>query len=440
MRYTVKTLLTMIGITTLLAGGFGGGFLFRERSEHAVHPAQRRILYYVDPMHPGYKSDRPGVAPDCGMTLVPVYEGDQAQDPRHAGQVEISPEKQQMIGVEYGQAELTSLASSFRANGKVAQDETRVVRIHPKVEGWIEQVRVDFMGAHVEKGQPLLTIYSPEMLSSEQEYLLALKARDILKASPLKEAAENGESLIRAARTRLELWDLGAEQIAGIEKTGKPIRAITLFAPASGYVVSRNAFPSQKVTPETELYAITDLSHVWVMADVFESDAANVRVGQSALVTLPYEGGRRFAAHVTYILPTVDPATRTLKVRLEASNPSLQLKPDMFVDVEFQVSFGRRLTVPAEAVLDAGVRKTVFVDQGSGHLEPRQVETGEHVGDRIQILGGLKGGDRIVTSGNFLIDSESQLRQAGAASPHADHTEAPAHAGHAASPGEHQHD
>jgi len=413
----MKNILISTGAAVLIAASFAGGFVLRDKSGHSTAkaaPAVRRVLYYVDPMHPSYKSDKPGIAPDCGMELVPVYEGDapQEQAADSAPRLDISPDKQQLIGVQFGQAELTSMTSSFRAAAKVAQDETRVVRIHPKIDGWIEKVQVDFMGARVEKGQPLITVYSPEMLASEKEFLLALKARDILKASPLKETSENTDSLIGAARTRLELWDLPRAEVDEIERTGQPVRTVTLYAPASGYVISRNAFAGQKITPETELYALADLSRVWVMADVFESDAANVRVGQGAVITLPYDGGKRIGARVAYILPQVDPATRTLKVRLEAANPNLALKPDMFVDVEFQVASGRRLTVPAEAVLDSGLRKTVFVDHGDGHLEPRQVEAGERTPDRIEIVSGLKPGERIVTSGNFLVDSESQLQQA----------------------------
>jgi RND family efflux transporter MFP subunit len=295
------------------------------------------------------------------------------------------------------------------------------------VEGWIEQVHADFTGARVEKGQPLLTIYSPEMLATQQEYLLALQAREILKVSSLKEAGENSDSLIRAASTRLELWDFGRAQIDELQKTKKPQRAITLFAPASGYVIARNAFPGQKVTPDTELYALVDLSRIWVLADVFESDAANVRVGQSAVIGLPYQRGKGLVARVSYIQFQVDPATRTLKVRLEAPNPGLQFKPDMFVEVQFQLTSQRKVSVPAEAVLDAGIRKTVFVDRGNGYLEPRQVETGERMGDRIEILKGLKPGERIVISGNFLIDSENQLKQPAASSP-------------ASNPGAHHHD
>ena len=413
----MKTILSLIGIGVVAAAGFIGGFAYRARRSAGLRVAQaapakapRRLLYWQDPMHPAYKSDKPGIAPDCGMKLEPVYEDPAQPDDSHEGQLKISAEKQQLIGVTYGQAEWASAASSFRAVGKVAMDETHVVRVHPKIDGWIEEVFTDFMGAPVEKGQRLLTIYSPEMLGAEQDYLLALQARKILKSSPLAEAAQNSESLIRASRTRLELWDLSAGQIEEIESTGKTQRSVTVYAPAGGFVTARNAFPSQKVGPDTELYAISDLSRVWVMADVFESDAANVRIGQGAMIQASYGGGRAFAGRVSFIQPQVDPATRTLKVRLEAANPGFQLKPDMFVDVQFQVASARKLTVPAEAVLDSGTRKTVFVDRGKGYLEPRQVETGERIGDRIEILTGLKADERIVTSGNFLIDSESQLR------------------------------
>jgi Cu(I)/Ag(I) efflux system membrane fusion protein len=413
----MKSFLILICVALVAAGGFVGGLAYRAHRDSAgngitTQKPKRRILFYVDRMHPAYKSDKPGIAPDCGMKLEPVYADDVEAQTTDRGILNISPEQQRLIGVQYGQAELTTSSNPFRASGKVALDETRLVRVHPKVEGWIEKVLVDFTGAPVEKGQPLLTIYSPDMLAAEQDYLLALQARKILRSSPLAEAAQNSDSLLKASRTRLELWDLSPAQMDEIERTGNTIHAITLYAPAGGFVTARNAFPSQKVTPDTQLYEIGDLSRVWIMADVFESDAANVRMGQAASVTTAYRNGMRLAARVSFIQPQVDAATRTMKVRLEAPNPGFQLKPDMFVDIEFQVASQRRLTVPAEAVLDAGIRKTVFVDHGDGHLEARQVEIGERLGDRVEILGGLKPGERIVTSGNFLIDSESQLKQA----------------------------
>jgi Cu(I)/Ag(I) efflux system membrane fusion protein len=401
-----------------VAGAFLGGLVY-ERTHGKPQPQGRRILHYVDPMHPAYTSDKPGVAPDCGMKLVPVYadEAAGAKGPAPGadlpmGTINISSEKQQLIGVRYGFPEMTASAGSIRAVGKVAFDETRLTRIHSKVEGWIEKVHVDFTGAQVKAGQPLLTIYSPEMLASEQEFLLALKARDILSQSSVREASTNSISLVDASRRRLELWDLSAAQIKEVEETGKPIHSVTLYSPAAGFIIARNAFPSQKITPETELYSVADLSRVWIMADVYEADIDKIRMGQSAIIGVPSEPGRSFAARVDYIQPQLDATTRTLKIRLEAPNPNQRLKPEMFVDVDFHISGASRLTVPSDAVMDSGVRKTVFVDRGDGYLEPRAVETGDRFGDRIEIRSGLKMDERIVTSGTFLIDSESQLKSA----------------------------
>ncbi|SPE42638.1 Efflux transporter, RND family, MFP subunit (fragment) [Candidatus Sulfopaludibacter sp. SbA3] len=211
-----------------------------------------------------------------------------------------------------------------------------------------------------------------------------------------------------AARRRLELWDLSPEQVAEVERTGKAIKSITLYAPAAGYLTTRNAFPGQKIMPETELYAITDLSRVWVMADVSESDAPQVRLGQSARIELP--GGAALSARVSYLQPQIDPTTRTLKARLDVANPGMRLRPDMFVDVEMQLGGARRLMVPADAVLDSGAAKTIFMDRGNGYLEPRQVETGQRLGGRVEIVKGLTADERIVISGAFLLNSESQMK------------------------------
>jgi len=295
----------------------------------------------------------------------------------------------------------------------VTPDETRITRVHPKIEGWIEKTQVDFTGQLIAKGDPLLSIYSPEMLSSEQEYLLALRARETMRSNPSQEAASNADSLVGAARRRLELWDLSAAQLEEVEKSHTPIRAISLYSPASGYVTSRNAFPGQKVAPETELYAISDLSRIWIMADVFEVDLPKVGMGQSAWVTPASGTGGGFPARVTYIQPQIDPTTRALKVRLEAANPNLRLKPDMFVNVEFRIGLPGRVAVPADAVVNTGTRQTVFVDLGNGRLEPRAVEIGERLGDRVQILRGLRAGERVVSSGTFLVDSEAKLKGGG---------------------------
>ena len=400
--------------TVLVAGvAFLGGYGYQRwyaKKPAPQTPGGRRILYWVDPMHPGYKSDKPGIAPDCGMKLEPVYADDPSSMPM--GTIRVSPEKQQLIGVQYGEVESSAGAHTFRAVGRVAFDETKIARVHARIDGWVEKVFVDFVGKVVDKGQPLLTIYSPELVASQQEYLLALKSQRIMKNSALDAAIADSHSLVAAARKRLELWELSEEQIEEVTRTGKPMTYVTLYSPIRGYVVARNAFPKQRIMPDTELYTVVDLDRVWIMADVFEYEAPLVRMGQPARVSLSYYPGKSFSARVNYIQPQVDPMARTLKVRLEAGNPGLLLKPDMYVDVEFRVDLPRRVSVPAQAVLDSGLRKTVFVDRGNGYLEPRQVETGERIGDRIEIRKGLEPGERIVTSGNFLIDSESRLKSA----------------------------
>jgi Cu(I)/Ag(I) efflux system membrane fusion protein len=403
-------------ILSLVALGFVAGYWYGKSAETGKKGG-RRILYYVDPMHPAYKSDKPGIAPDCGMKLEPVYE-DAGPAARHEvsavppGTIHVSPEKQQLIGVRYGMAESSAGVRTFRASGKVAYNETAIVRVHTRVEGWIDRVFADFTGQLVNKGQPLLTFYSPEMLATQQEFLLALKGKEIMRASPMKESMEHSDSLLQASRKRLELWDLSESQINQIARTNQPITNITLYSPIGGYVTARNAFPKQRVTPEMELYTIADLRTVWIMADVFENEAPAVALGQAVTIDPAYQPGKSLRAKVNYIQPQVDPMTRTLKIRLEAENPSLLLKPDMFVDVQFRATTPARVYVPAEAVLDTGARQTVFVDRGNGLLEPRQVEIGERLGDRIEIRKGLKSGERIVVSGNFLIDSESQLKAA----------------------------
>ncbi len=453
----MKPIRLILGAVLLAAGfvvGFGYGRWYGPVSHVGQEQSkQRKILYYVDPMHPAYKSDKPGIAPDCGMKLEPVYEDGSAgsesktdravskysdpQDPTYTsakpginpvtgntpepiyiesagplGTIQITPEKQQMIGMQFGVVEYTTAGESLRTVGKVAMDETRLVHVHSRLDGWVDRLYVDFTGASVHKGDPLLTLYSPEMLASQKEYLLALKARDVMRLGAIQGAVANSDTLIEASRRRLELYDLSKPQIEQLERTGEPIHATTVYSPASGFVVSRNSFPNLRVTPETELYTIADFSQVWIMADLFEADIPKVRIGQLAKVSVPGRPAGSFTARVDFIQPQLDPQTRTVKARLQASNAGGLLKPEMFVDVEFPLATTRQLTVPVDAVLDAGQRQTVFVDRGDGYLEPRQVEMGDRLGDRVVILSGLKAGERIVTSANFLIDSESQLKSA----------------------------
>lgn len=383
-----------------------------EDSAHPVSSAAQqgvgKVLFYRDPKAPNFKSDKPGINPETGSELEPVYENDPAAMPM--GTIRISPDKQQVIGVKFGEVTAGAGIHSFRSVGKVAMDETRLAKVQTKIEGWIDRVYVDFTGKLVEKGQPLLTLYSPEMLASQQEYLLAIRSRELMRSSPLAGTQQQSETLLEAARKRMELWDLSDAQIEEIARTGKPIKNITLYSPIGGYVMMRNAFPKQRITPDTELYTVADLSRVWIMADVFENEASMIQVGMQARMSLSYGSGRKIDGVVSYIQPQIDPTSRTLKVRIEADNPDMTLKPDMFVNVEFSVSMPARMTVLADAVLNTGLKKTVFVDRGNGYLEPRLVETGERIGDRIEITKGLTAGERIVISSHFLIDSESQLK------------------------------
>jgi RND family efflux transporter MFP subunit len=408
----MKKLLVVIFMAAAWAGGYGYGRWY------ARPPAgERKPLYWVDPMHPWYKSEVPGIAPDCNMKLVPVFSGEEARYERRAnkmpeGSVQITPEKQQLIGVEYGAVEYETVKNSVRAVARVTLDETKIAKVHSKLEGWIDQVFVDFTGKQVHEGDALLTIYSPEALATQQEYLLAIKAQHMMHDNPVHEMLGSTENLVAAAKKRMELWDIGEKQIAEITASGVPLKNLTLTSPITGFVMERNVFAKQRIMPETALYTVADLSRVWVIADVFEYEAAGVRLGMPAAMTLSYLPGRTFRGKVNYILPQVDAATRTLKVRIEFPNADFALKPDMYGEVEFQTGGGRRLVVPQTAVMNSGDRQVVFVDRGKGYFEPREVTLGGRSEGRVEILSGLQPGERIVISGNFLIDSESQLKTA----------------------------
>ena len=326
------------------------------------------------------------------------------------GSVMIDPAKQQLIGVKIGEADLVPLTRTVRTVGKVTFDETKIVRIHPKVEGWVENVYVNFTGMPVKKGQPLLTIYSPDLVSTQQEFLLSLKAKKTLGKSDFPEIASSANSLYEASRKRLQLWDIPDSQINKIERSGETVKALTLYAETGGYVLTKNAFQRQKITPDTELYSIADLSKVWVIADIYEYEMQMIRVGQTATMNLAYYPGETFSGKVTYIYPQLDAQTRTLKARIEFPNPNLKLKPDMFANVDFQIVYPRQVSVPEEAVLDSGEEQVVFVAHKDGYFEPRKVQLGAKVDDRYIVLSGLQAGEKIVTSGNFMIDSESRLK------------------------------
>ncbi len=374
-------------------------------------PGERKILYYQDPMHPWYKSDKPGVAPDCGMKLVPVYADEQPGQTSAPGALHLSPEKQQLIGIQTAAVEERNLVRTIRATARLNYDETKVAHVHSKVEGWIGRIFVNYTGQLIQKGQPLFTIYSPDLLATQEEYLLALKGRQTLASSPIEGVSSGSEALLRAARRRLELWDMTDAQIKALEERGEPQKEITVYSTVSGFVVDRKAYENVRVTADLDLYTIADLSTIWAEADVFEYEASLVSTGQRAVMTLPALPNAGFAARISYIYPQLNSDTRTLRVRLDLENPKFLLKPGMYSDVEIKIGLGRSLVVPPDAVLDSGTRQIVFLDRGNGSFEPREVALGDRGDDYAVITRGLRRGDRVVTRANFLLDSESSLRQ-----------------------------
>ena len=385
----------------------------RDTSLATAPKGERKVLYWYDPMHPAYKADKPGIAPDCGMKLVPKYADEKAgMKDMATGSVLISSAKQQLIGVRTGIVQRESLVRTVRTTGQITADETRIAHIHVKVSGWIDKVYVDFVGQQVKKGQPLFTLYSPDLVATQQEYLIAKRGNDSLGKSPFPEVSQGAASLLSAARDRLRLWDISDDQIRKLDQTGEVSRTLTFYSPIAGFVTDRKAFPQAAVNPDTELYTLVDLSSVWATADVYEYEVPYVRVGQMAEVSLSYYPGKTYSGRITYIYPTVDPQTHTVKVRLQIPNPDLELKPEMFTEVALKIDYGKQIVVPQEAVLNSGDSQRVFIARGDGYFEPRQIKVGPQVDGKLVVLSGLRAGETVVTSGNFLVDSESQLKSA----------------------------
>ena len=329
------------------------------------------------------------------------------------GTVAIPAGTRQLIGVRSAPATVGTLEQEIRTVGTVDYDERGYSQVTLKVSGWVREVSVNSVGRPVRKGEPLFTLYSPDLLATQDEYLLALKAKAQLGASPLAEAKENAAALVASARERLRLWDLTDAQIAVLESRGKAEQVLTVYAPSSGIVLKREALPGKYVEPGTTLYEMADLSHVWVHADIYESEVAAVKLHQPASVTFASYPGETFRARVAYIYPSLNSEARTVRVRLELPNPGLKLKPGMYGTVTLRTDPAKTLVVPKEAVLDTGLRQLVYLDKGQGVYEPAPVKLGRKSQDRVEVLEGIKEGDQVVTSANFLLDAESKLASAG---------------------------
>lgn len=326
--------------------------------------------------------------------------------------VELSPQRLQSIGVKTGLVELKPVYNDIRAVGNVDVDEQLESYIQLRFAGWIQQVFANYTYQYIRKGQPLFTIYSPDLVTTEQEYLIAKQNRNLLASSTVPGVASGAVSLLGAAAARLQQWNVPAREITRLERTGQVRNELEIDSPVSGFITQRNALPNMYVQPETRLYTIANLSTVWVYASIFQNQIGQIKVGDPATVTVDSYPGRSFYGRVDYIWPQVDPTTRTVKVRLVFANPGVKLAPGMFVNVDMKFPLGRHLAIPASGVFQTGTQNIVFIDHGGGYLEPRNVELGPQAGQEFIVLKGLKAGERIVTSANFLIDSESQLQAA----------------------------
>ena len=404
----------LVGAAVLfLAGAWAG----HRSAGSGAAAGGKKVLYWVDPMHPAYKSDKAGIAPDCGMQLEPVYEDGSTGDGKTlpAGAAKVTPERRQMMGVKVGTVEKAGGTRTIRTLGRVTPDETRIYKLNAATDGWIREISSFTVGSLVRKDQTLASYYAPEFLGAQQSYIYSLSAFDRYDA-PGKETPEQIQRTsvnVQSARNTLENLGMSQVQLEEIRKTRKLADRIHVVAPADGFVLARNVSLGERFEKGTELYRLADLSRVWILADLFEREGQEVKPGQVAEVSLPYQA-RSFSARVSDVPPIFDPATRTLKVRLEMPNPGMVLRPEMFVDVKFTVGYAPTLTVPTDAVLDSGLRQTVYVETEPGVFEPRKVQAGRTLGDRIEILKGLMPGEKIVLSGNFLIDSESRMKAAAA--------------------------
>jgi len=368
----------------------------------------KKIKYWVAPMDPTYIRNEPGQSP-MGMDLVPVYE-EEGGEKEPTSTIRIDPVTRQNMGVRIGRVERRMLSKTIRTFGTITYDETGLYSVNTKFNGWIEKLYVDFLGESVKKGQPLFDIYSPDLLTAQQEYLIAVRQQNGRK----KNGGRDSDRLLEASRTRLAYWDLTDEQIAQLETAGEIQKTITIYSPASGVVIKKDALKGHYVKAGEHLYEIADLSSVWVDVDIYEYELPWVRKGMAAEMELAYIPGHRYTGEVLFIYPFLDPSTRTARLRLSFPNPDNALKPGMYANVTLQSELPEpRLVIPQEAVIDSGVRKRVFVSRGQGKFEARDVTVGVEGGDYLfEVIDGLEEGEKIVVSGQFMLDSESRLKEA----------------------------
>ena len=384
--------------------------LVEEEVEEVVKSAEgrRRIAYWGAPMDPDFRADSPGKSP-MGMDLIPVYDDELGT----SGTVQIDPVTVQNIGVKTALVERRQLNRKVRTVGRVDYDETGMTDVNTKVAGWVEKLFVEYTGQEVKKGQPLLELYSPELVAAQEEYLTALGYVRRLEQRAAEDVIQGARDLLKASAQRLRYWDITEQQIDDLERTGRARRSMIIFSPQEGIVVHKAVFEGAHIKSGQHLYRIADLSRVWVYAEIYEYELPWVKVGQEATVELSYLPGKILRGEVAYIYPFLEAKTRTVKVRLIFDNAALELKPEMYANVNIQSLVSRdALVVPGQAIIHSGARDIVVVALGEGRFQPRQVKLGVEANGFYQVLEGLRPGDEILTSAQFLIDSESNLKAA----------------------------
>ena len=400
----------------LAAASIAAGSWYGRREASASDLRARTVLYYVDPMHPAYQSDKPGTAPDCGMALEPVYEGS-PQAATRAGDpavVRVSPDTQKQLGVRVQIVEKASGTERLRLYGRVAPDETRLYRVNVGIDGYVREISTVTTGSQVKANEWLATFSAPDARTTIQSYLVAL---DAVENGVLRPATAPGPvdtvaaANLESAADQLLTLGMSRPQIDEIRKTHVIPTTIKIAAPAAGFVIARNLTAGEKITSGEELFRIADLRRVWILADVAGPEAAYVRAGMIAEVSVPGRAAAIRAKVSGAVLPQFDAASQSTRIRLEAENPGALLRPDMLVDVHLQIALPAAISIPVDAVVDAGLKKRVFAERADGTFEPREIETGWRFGDRVEIVKGLAAGDRVVVAGTFLLDSESRMRR-----------------------------
>lgn len=373
--------------------------------------SERKILFYRNPMNPAITSKAPA-KDEMGMDYVPVYEEEPLaeEETGDRAEVRLDDETIRRTGLKTAPASYETLTRAARAVGRVTADETRIRVVTTKIGGWIEKLHVNYLGQKVQKGQPLITLYSPELLATQEEYLRAKAAGARLKTSSNASVAAGADDLTGLAASRLRLFDVPDEAITALGETGKPQRTVTLKAPISGYVTGKDIYEGSRIEPGMPLLTVTDLERIWVEADFYEHESAGLAVGAKATLTLPNNPGVMLTGRVAFISPVVNPETRTVQARFEFPNSNLELKPGMFADVSMTLTTASGLVIPDSALIDTGVRQLVYVETETGVFAPRQVTVSLRSDSRAVIAQGLKAGERVVTRANFLLDSESRLR------------------------------